>query len=55
MKQVLCEMIDDHEMQWGEILNIIRGYLEIHRPDAQEQYMDGTNPLFYYGPENNLK
>lgn len=50
LENLIAEMIDDHEMQWGEIFNIIRGYLEIHRPDAQESYEDGASPTFYYGP-----
>lgn len=47
---LLLEMVEDHELQWGEVLNIIRGYLEIHCPDSQEQYDDQTTPVFYYGP-----
>lgn len=38
-------------MQWGDILNQVRGHLEVHRPDAQEEYLDGSNPVFYYGPK----
>jgi hypothetical protein len=50
MEDLLLEMVYSHEMQTGEILNIIRGYLEIHCPDAKEEYMDGSHPEFYYGP-----
>ena len=50
LELVIQEMIDDHDLQHGEILNIIRGYLEIHYPGAREEYEDGTNPNFYYGP-----
>lgn len=52
METLISEMVDDHDMQWGEILNIIRGYLEVHRPDAQEEYEDGGHPTFYYGPKS---
>lgn len=45
------EMVDDHDMQWGDILAIVHNYLRVHRPDAQEEYEEGTNPLYYYGPE----
>jgi len=47
----ILEMAVDHDMQWGEILNIVYGYLRIHCPGAQEQYTAGGNPEFYYGPE----
>lgn len=50
LEKVLDEMVDDHDVQWGDILNLVRGHLEIHRPDAQEQYVEGGNPEFYYGP-----
>ena len=49
LENLVEEMVDDHELQWGEILNLVYGYLVIHRPDAQEEYMDGSNPDFYYG------
>lgn len=49
MEELIMEMCDDHEMQWGEIFAVIRGYLEIHRPDAQEVYEDGSNPVYFYG------
>ena len=52
MEDLVAEMVDDHDMQWGEILNIVYGYLEVHRPDAQEEYEEGGNPIFYYGPED---
>lgn len=51
LEPLLQEMAHDHELQWGEILNIVRGYLEIHCPDSQEEYDDGGNPVFYYGPK----
>mgnify|MGYP003325391031 CR=1 FL=1 len=49
LEKIIDEMIDDHDLQWGDILNLVRGHLEIHRPDAQEEYVDGGNPVFYYG------
>lgn len=52
MEELLIELADNknHDLQHGEILNLIRGYLEIHYPEQKEEYMDGTNPIFYYGP-----
>jgi len=51
LEPLLLEMAVEHDLQHGEILNIIRGYLEIHVPDQKEQYTDGTSPVFYYGHE----
>ena len=49
MEPLILEMID-HKLQWGDILNLVRGYLEVHCPGAQEEYDEGGNPKFYYGP-----
>jgi hypothetical protein len=51
LEPILEEMIYDHDLQHGEVLNIVRGWLEIHAPDSKEVYLDGTSPIFYYGPE----
>lgn len=50
LEPLLLEMVNDHDLQHGEILNIIRGYLEIHCPEAREEYLGGGYPVFYYGP-----
>lgn len=44
----------DHGLQWGDILNLVRGYLEVHCPGAREEYLDGSHPVFYYGPKETL-
>ncbi len=49
MEPLLMELVD-HDLQHGDILNLIRGYLEVHCPGARETYTDGTYPWFYYGP-----
>jgi hypothetical protein len=51
LEKVLDEMIDHHDLQWGDILSLVYGHLQVHRPDAQEQYVDGGSPVFYYGPD----
>ena len=48
-ERVLLKMVD-HGLQWGDILNLTRGYLEVHAPGAQEKYISGGHPEFYYGP-----
>lgn len=55
LEPILLEMIEGHDLQIGEVLNLVRGYLEIHTPDALEQYEDGTRPIFYYGHRTGLK
>lgn len=55
MEPLLQEMAVGHDLQVGEILNLIRGYLEIHNPDAVEQYNDGTKPVFFYGHRDGIK
>lgn len=50
LEKLILEMCVDHDLQWGDVLNIVRGYMEVHVPDAQEQYIEGGNPTFYYGP-----
>jgi hypothetical protein len=50
IEPLILEMIEHHDLQWGEVLNIVRGYLEVHCPGAQEEYEDGTRPRFHYGP-----
>jgi len=48
MEPLILEMVE-HDIQHGDILNLIRGYLEVHCPDAREEYEDGSHPIFYYG------
>jgi hypothetical protein len=51
LEPLLLEMAIDHDLQWGDILNLVHGYLQVHCPHAQEVYVDdGKNPEFYYGP-----
>lgn len=55
LENLLLEMCVDHDMQWGDVLNLVRGYLEVHVPSAQEEYVDGGNPVFFYGPKPDAK
>jgi hypothetical protein len=49
MEPLLLEMAVDHDLQWGDILHLVHGYLKVHTPGAQEEYLDGSHPEFYYG------
>lgn len=51
LEPLLLEMAVDHDLQWGDVLNIVKGYLEVHCPHAQEEYKDGGHPIFHYGPK----
>ena len=55
LELLIEEMIEGHDMQWNEVLFIIYGYLMVHYPDAQETYLDGSHPEFYYGEKQNDK
>ncbi len=53
LEPLLMEMVEDHELQWGDVLSLVHGYLQVHLPGGQEEYEeDGTNPIFYYGPSD---
>jgi len=55
MEVVLDKMVDQHDLQFGDILNLVYGHLTIHRPDAREQYVAGGSPQFKYGPKTDKK
>ena len=50
LEPLLEELVDSHDLQWYDVLFLIYGWLMVHRPNAQEEYGDGSRPKFYYGP-----
>jgi hypothetical protein len=50
LEPLILEMVEGHELQHGDVLNLVRGYLEVHCPDAREEYVNGGSPVFYFGP-----
>jgi len=50
LEELLGEMVDVHDLQTGEIMSLVHNWIEVHRPDAREEYEDGSSPIFYYGP-----
>ena len=54
MELLLDEMCINHDLQKGDILALIDKHLDIHNPDSVECYLDGTSPVFYYGPQEGL-
>lgn len=49
--EILLDELCDHGLQWGDILALVLSYLMGHRPDAREEYEDGTHPIYFYGPQ----
>jgi len=51
LEKVLEELSFDHDLQHGEVLALVHCWLNIHAPSQKEKYLDGKNPIFYYGPD----
>lgn len=51
LEPILDRMVIKHGLQVGDILNLIFGQLQVHNPGAFEEYLDGSKPKMYYGPE----
>lgn len=49
MEPLLLELVEKQDLQWGDVMHLIYGYLTVHAPGAREVYMDETNPTFHYG------
>lgn len=49
LEVLLEEMTDAHELQTGDILALVKSWIDIHAPHANEEYTDGTSPTFFYG------
>lgn len=56
LEPLLFEMVCDHELQFGEVLALVHSWLQIHAPQAQEVYCDGSgSPVYNYSPQKSLK
>ena len=56
MEPLITELIDDHDLQYADVLGIVYLYLQVHFPGAREIYTeDGTSPVLYYGPQKGVK
>ena len=49
--EVILDEMCDQGLQWGDILALIHQQLTTHRQDAQEEFVEGGHPIYYYGPE----
>lgn len=54
MEHILEEMCDDHDLQHGEVRAQIMNWLKVHRPGNIETYLNGENPIDFYGPKEAL-
>jgi len=50
LEPLITEMVEEHELQFGDILSLIHSHLVVHNPEAKEEYEEGGYPIFYYGP-----
>lgn len=50
LESVVDEMALDHELEWGEIMALVFAYMQTHLPESKEQFLDGDEVEFYYGP-----
>jgi len=55
LEEVITEMVEVHDLQHGDVLALVKSYLDIHHPHAQEEYEDGSDVEFYYGPKRSKK
>lgn len=49
MEPLILEAVCDHDLQWSDFLALMHAYLQVHCPDAQEKYLDGSSPKYSYG------
>lgn len=54
MEPLLFELTETHQLQLGEMLCLFERWARIHYPGCVEQYQDDTEPVSFYGPEEEL-
>lgn len=52
MEPLILEAVVDHNLQHGDLIYLLKGYLDVHCPGAKEEYKDGTSPTLNYGPND---
>lgn len=56
LEVLLDEMIDDHQVQMGDVLHWVHGHLQFHRPDCIEQMVNKRYmPVFSYKAKRKKK
>lgn len=54
LEPLLFELVEDQGLQMGEVLALVKCWVEIHYPAAIEEYLNDTQPVYFYGPRENL-
>ena len=49
MEPLLEQLVHEHELQKGELLKLISVWVDIHAPNAIEEYVDSSPLIEYYG------
>ena len=52
VEDILDEMCVSHQMQWHEVLGLIYASLQLHYKESQEEFLDGSKPVFKYEQYN---
>lgn len=55
MEPLLEELVHQHGLQYSDVLGLVYVWLQVHAPSAQERYLDGSKPTFFYGAPEGLK
>jgi hypothetical protein len=50
LETVLEKMIDQHDVQRYDILGSVDYWIRVHRPEAVEEYLDGSIPDLFRNP-----
>ncbi len=48
--EVYLEEMVDHGLQHGDVLALVKVWLDVHAPGSREEYDAGGSPVFTYGP-----
>jgi hypothetical protein len=49
LEPLLEELVHTHELQKGDVIALVASWIDIHAPEAIEQYVSGGIPQLYYG------
>ena len=56
LEDLLYEMCLDHDLQRGEVLALVKNWIDVHCPEAIEEYdEDNSNPVYLYGHKDYVK
>lgn len=48
LKKPMQDLVYGHRLSYGSIFQLLRDYLEVHCPEYQEEYTDGSIAVFAY-------